>query len=126
MPFLGSARSHWPVVAWIRLRLPEREAPRMLTQGPPPPLDPPLDVLERNPVATDPRKQVYHVEEERGETVFRLIWDADDPGLLEAEMRTSAWGKRPTAAEVRALWDWVKETVRPIGPLPVEAADPMP
>ena len=127
MPSLGAARSHWPVVAWIRLQLPPPPAPLQLTRGgPPPPLDPPLDILERNPVTTDPRKRVFAFEEERGPTVLRLIWDSDDPELLEAELRTENWGGRPGAETVREFWNWVKEKTQPIGPLPVEAADPIP
>lgn len=98
----------------------------LLLAGPPPPVDPPLDLLQRNPVATDPRKQVYAYEEERGEAVVRLVWDADDPEVLEAELRTPGFGRRPSPAEIRRFWDWVRETIRPIGPLPVEAADPRP
>jgi hypothetical protein len=83
--------------------------------------------MVRNPVATDPRKRVFALEEERGEAaVVRLVWDADDPEVLEAELRTPGFGRRPSSAEIRSFWDWIRTTVRPIGPLPVEAADPRP
>jgi len=126
MPSLGAARSHWPVVAWIRLRLPDRPAPMMLTKGPPPPPDPPLDLLVANPIVTDPRKRVFAFEEDRGETVGRLVWDSEDPGILEAELRAPSWGRRADPEQVRAFWAWVKEKAAPLGPLPVEAADPIP
>ena len=125
MPSLGAARSHWPVVAWVRMRLPPRPAPLVLTKGPPPPLDPPLEIMTRNPVATDPRKQIYAFEEDQGETVYRLVWDSEDPDVMEAELRTQDWGRRPSAEQVRTFWNWIRERVRPIGPLPVEAADPV-
>jgi hypothetical protein len=126
MPSLGVSRSTWPVVAWIRLRLPPPEAPILLTPGPPPPPDPPLEALERNPVPTDPKKRVYALEEEIGEHLYRLIWDADDPELLEAECRTPRFGTRATPSEVREFWAWVKRTIGPLGPLPVDGADPRP
>jgi hypothetical protein len=126
VPSFGSPRSHWPVVAWVRLKLPPPAPPMMLIAGPPPPLDPPLERLTKNPVATDPRKQVYAFEEDREDSVVRLFWDADDPEVLEAELRAPGFGRRPTSAEIRGFWDWVRATVAPIGPLPVEAADPRP
>ena len=126
MPSLGSPRSRWPVVAWIRLRLPPREAPIALL-GPPPPPPPPLAFLERNPVPTDPRKQVYAFEEEQpGGWVLRLVWDADDPDLLEAEYRAPIYGRRLARAEVPRFWSAVKTRVSELGPLPVESADPRP
>jgi hypothetical protein len=114
------------VVAWIRLKVPPPPAPMMLTPGPPPPPNPPLDVLEPNPVLTDPRKRVYAFESDRGEFVVRLVWDSDDPELLEAECRAPMHGQRPPPDQVRQFWAAVKELVAPIGPLPIESADPRP
>lgn len=125
MPSLGVARTHWPVNAWIRLRLPERPPPVALL-GSPPPLDPPLDILEHNPVPTDPRRRVFAFEEERGDWVLRLIWDAEDPEILSAEYRTPSYGRRPSPAQVAEFWKAVKEKIAPLGPLPIEAADPRP
>lgn len=126
MPSFGTPRSHWPVVAWVRLTLPPPPEPILLTPGPPPPLDPPLDRLVHNPVTTDPRKRVFAFEEEVGDAVLRIVWDSDDPRVLEAELRTPGFGHRPSPAEIRRFWDWVRDQVRPIGPLPVEDADPRP
>ncbi len=125
MPSLGVSRSHWPVVAWIRLTVPVAP-PGIALLGSPPPPEPPLEILERNPVPTDPRKQVYAYEEERDSWVLRLVWDADDPGVLEAECRAPFYGKRLPSEEVRRFWLAVKEKIAPIGPLPVEGADPRP
>jgi len=128
VPSLGAARTHWPVVAWIRLKLPPPEAPLMLMGGSPPPPPPPLEILEKNPVSTDPRRKVYAFEEERddGAWVLRIIWDQDDPELLEAELRAPLAARRPGPAEVRRFWTAVKERVAELGPLPVESADPRP
>lgn len=98
----------------------------MLTSGPPPPLDPPLDQLVHNPVTTDPRKRVFAHEEDHGDEVYRLVWDSDDPRILEAELRIPAFGRRPSSEEIRRFWEWIRAQVRTIGPLPVEAADPRP
>ena len=126
MPSLGTAKSHWPVVAWIRLRLPDRPAPMTLIAGVAPPVVPPLEILLPNPVLTDPRKRVFAYEEDRGSWVLRLVWDADDPELLEAEYRAPLYGARLPATEVPGFWASVKALVAPLGPLPVEAADPRP
>jgi hypothetical protein len=125
VPSLGAPATHWPVVAWIRLRLPPMSAPLTLI-GPPLPPDPPLDLLERNPVATDPRKRVYAFEEESGGNVLRLVWDADDPGFLEAELRAPMYGSRLPKEQVAPFWAAVKRLIAPLGPLPVDAADPRP
>jgi hypothetical protein len=114
------------VVAWIRLKVPEPPAPMMLTPGIAPPPDPPLEILERNPVPTDPRKRVYAFEEEHPEWVVRLVWDADDPGILEAECRAPLYSARLPRAEVPKFWAAVKALIAPIGPLPVDSADPRP
>ena len=127
VPSLGTPRSHWPVVGWIRLRLPPQPAPVMLTPGTPPPPEPPLDFLLRNPVATDPRKRVFAYEEERGSYVLRLAWDADDPDYLEAECRKPLYGARLPPGEVAEFWAAVKALVGPtLGPLRVDSADPRP
>ncbi len=98
----------------------------MLTGGPPPPPTPPLEILAPNPVTTDPRKRVYAYEEDHGERVVRLVWDADDPTILEAEYRAPIYGARLPAEEVPGFWAAVKALVAPIGPLPVDGADPRP
>ena len=94
----------------------------------PPPLDPPLDFLTRNPVPTDPRKQVWAFEEAGPgeESVLRVIWDADDPLVLEAELRAPLYGQRLPKEDVPKFWKAVKERVSVLGPLPVEGADPRP
>ena len=125
MPSLGAARTRWPVVAWIRLKLPRRPPPAALL-GPPPPPDPPLGILQHNPVATDPRRQVFAFEQNQGDWVLRLVWDAEDPEILEAEYRAPMFGGRLPADRVPGFWRLVKELVRELGPLPVEAADPRP
>lgn len=125
MPSLGAARTRWPVVAWIRLKLPARPPPLTLL-GPPAPPDPPLDILQRNPVATDPRRQVYAFEEERGDWVLRLVWDMEDPDVLEAEYRAPMFGGRLSREKVPEFWQAVKFRVQELGPLAVEAADPRP
>jgi hypothetical protein len=125
VPSLGASGNHWPVVAWIRLRLPPAAAPMTLL-GPPLPPDPPLELLEKNPVATDPRKRVYAFEEDWGENVVRLIWDADDPGFLEAELRAPIYGARLPKEEVAPFWAAVKKLIAPLGSLPIDAADPKP
>lgn len=126
MPSLGTSRTRWPVVAWIRLKLPERPPPVTLTPGPPPPPAPPLDLLEPNPVPTDPRRRVFAFEEEHDRWVVRLVWDTDDPGLLEAECRAPVYGRRLPDEEVGRFWAAVRRLVAPLGPLPVESADPIP
>jgi len=114
------------VVAWIRLSLPPRPPPMTLMPGVAPPPDPPLDILAPNPIPTDPRKRVFAFELEKEEWVVRLVWDADDPLLLEAECRAPLYGQRLPTSDVRKFWAIVKELVAPLGPLPVESADPRP
>jgi len=126
MPSLGVSRSRWPVVAWIRLRLPPRPAPVLLMPGPPPLPDPPLELLEPNPVPTDPRRRVFSYEEDHEAWVVRLVWDADDPDVLEAECRAPIHGARLPASEVPKFWASVKSLVQPLGPLVVDGADPRP
>jgi hypothetical protein len=126
MPSLGASRSHWPVVAWIRLTLPPPPPVFMLTPGVPPPPSPPLEILRPNPVTTDPRKRVFAFEEEHDDWVVRLVWDADDPEVLEAECRQALYDRRLDRARVVDFWSAVKLLIAPLGPLPVEAADPRP
>jgi hypothetical protein len=125
MPSLGVPRSHWPVVAWIRLQLPKRDAPMALL-GPPPPPDPPLEFMQRNIVTTDPRKMIYAFEEEQEIGVVRLVWDAEDPEILEAELRAPIYDRRLPREKVPQFWQAVKSRISSIGPLPVLAADPRP
>lgn len=125
MPSLGVARTHWPVNAWIRLRLPAA-APLLTLMGTPPPPDPPLEILSRNPVPTDPRRKVWSFEEEHDDWVLRLIWDEDDPEMLAAEYRSPTYGHRPTSGEVSLFWKTVKEKTASLGPLRIEGADPRP
>jgi hypothetical protein len=98
----------------------------MALLGPPPPPDPPLDILERNAVRTDPRRQVYAYEEERGDWVLRLVWDAEDPEILEAEYRAPRFGGRLPKEQLPEFYQAVKSLVRSLGPLPIDAADPRP
>jgi len=123
---LGASRTRWPVVGWIRLRLPERPPPLALVPGIPPPPDPPLDVLAPNPITTDPRKRVYAYEEDHDDWVLRLVWDADDPDTLEAEYRAPIYGSRLPAGRVPLFWQTVKALTEPLGPLAVDGADPRP
>jgi hypothetical protein len=123
---LGVSRTRWPVAAWIRLKLPARPAPLMLTPGPPPPPAPPLELLEPNPVPTDPRRRVFSFEEEHDAWVLRLVWDAEEPEILEAEYRAPIYGARVPPSEVPKFWAAVKTLIAPLGPLAVESADPRP
>lgn len=125
MPSLGVSRTRWPVCAWIRLRLPDTPAPVTLMGAPPPP-DPPLEILERNPVPTDPRRKVWSFEEDHDNWVLRLIWDEDDPSFLAAEFRTPLYGQRPSREQVGEFWAAVKAKTAPLGPLRIEGADPRP
>jgi hypothetical protein len=120
-----SSRHHWPVVAWLRVKLPPPEAPVALL-GPPPPLAPPLDILRRSPVATDPRRQIYAFEEELEDGVLRISWDADDPELLDAELRAPYYDRRLPREKVPAFHRAVKARLAPLGPLPILGADPRP
>ncbi len=121
---LGSPKSRWPVAAWIRLRLPHREAPLVLMGSAPPPV-PPLELLEPNPVPTDPRRRIFAHEEERpGGWVLRLVWDSEDPEVLEAEYRAPVYGARLAPTMVTEFWTAVRARTAPLGPLSVEAADP--
>jgi hypothetical protein len=98
----------------------------MLMPGILPPPDPPLDILEVNPVPTDPRKRVFSYEEDLPDWSVRLVWDADDPVLLEAECRAPIYSGRLPSSEVPKFWAAVKRLIAPLGPLPVDSADPRP
>jgi hypothetical protein len=98
----------------------------MLTPGPPPLPPPPLDLLVPNPVPTDPRRRVFSFEEDHDDWVLRLVWDAEEPEILEAEYRAPIYGRRAPPSEVPKFWAAVKSLVAPLGPLPVESADPRP
>ncbi len=69
---------------------------------------------------------MFAYEEDHDDWVVRLVWDADDPLLLEAECRAPLYGQRLSKAEVPAFWAAVRALIAPIGPLPVESADPRP
>lgn len=114
------------MVAWIRLVLPPRPPPTLLMPGPPPPPEPPLEILEPNPVPTDPRRRVFAYEEEHEAWVVRLVWDADDAGVLEAECRAPIYSGRLPREEVPKFWAAVKALVRSLGPLTIDGADPRP
>lgn len=88
---------------------------------------PPLDILEPNPVPTDPRRRIFAFEEERPEGwVLRLVWDSEDPQILEAEYRAPIYDRRLPRSEVPAFWAAVKEKTSALGTLVVDAADPRP
>jgi hypothetical protein len=88
---------------------------------------PPLDVLEPNPVTTDPRKRIFAYEREQpGGWVLRIVWDADDPEILEAEYRAPFYRQRLPRESVPTFWAAVKEQTASLGPLPVLGADPRP
>jgi|SRR5580658_1443082 hypothetical protein len=91
-----------------------------------PPPDPPLDILEPNPITTDPRKRVFSFEEDHDAWTVRISWDADDPDLLEAECRAPYYDRRLPKSDVPKFWAAVKVLTAPLGPLKVEGADPRP
>ena len=125
MPSFGAAETRWPVAAWIRLKLPPPPPPLVLSGISPPP-DPPIEALRPNPGSTDPRRRVWALEEERDGWVLRLVWDADDPTVLEAEYRAPRTTGRPSGERLRGFWEAVRSHTRPLGPLPVLGADPIP
>ena len=121
---LGVSKTRWPVAAWLRLRVPVGPAPVVLL-GPAPPAPPPLDILEPNPVPTDPRRRIFSYEEERPEGwILRLVWDSEEPEILEAECRAPLYDKRLARSDVPRFWAAVREKTQILGPLAVEAADP--
>ena len=126
MPSLGASPTNWPVVAWIRLRLPPPPPVMMLTKGPPPPPDPPLEILSHEPVPTDPRKRIFAFEEEAAGGVVRLVWDSEDPGFLEAEFRLASYAGRLPPDQVRTFWAAVKARTQALGKLAIDGADPVP
>lgn len=117
-------RRYGHVAAWIRLRVPE-PAPVVVLMGKPPPPGPPLELLQPDPVMTDPRKRIYSFEEEWGSGLIRMKWDADMPEVLEAEYRMTE-RRRVPPQEVRSFWAEVKKHTSELGPLPVDGADPVP
>jgi hypothetical protein len=117
---------HWPVLAWIRLKLPEAPAPIQLTRGPPPPPNPPLDLLEPEAIPTDPTVRMYTFSEPLGSGMVRLVWLASEPEALLAEYREPEILPRLPDETVRRFWATVKARVSELGPLPVVAADPRP
>lgn len=111
------------VAAWIRLKLPPSDSTTMLMGSLPPPPSPPLEILEPEPVSTDPRKRVYAWEGPWADGVLRLKWDADYADVLDAEYRVTE--RRPLRREeVRSFWDEVKRKVGELGPLEIDGADP--
>ena len=99
----------------------------MVLLGPAPPPTPPLDLLEPNPVPTDPRRRIFAFEEERPDGwVLRLVWDSEDPEVLEAEYRAPLYDRRLARSAVAGFWAAVKEKTEVLGPLAVEGADPRP
>lgn len=117
---------HWPVVAWIRLRVPPPPAPMMLTRGPPPPPLPPADWLENEGVPTDPSVTLYSFLEPHGDGAIRYVWAGASPELLLAEYRIPGYLARLPPGEVRRFWAAVKARLGELGPLPVDGADPRP
>lgn len=108
------------------MQLSPRPAPLTLIPGVAPPPDPPLEVLVPNPVPTDPRRRVFSFEEDHDAFVVRLVWDSEDPDLLEAECRAPVYRGRPPEETVSAFWRSVKALVAPIAPVRVDSADPLP
>jgi hypothetical protein len=116
----------WPVLAWLRLKVPEPPAPLLLTRGPPPPPSPPVDWLTPEEVATDPSVRLFTFHERTGEGIVRYVWQGSEPEQLLAEYRAPRYIARLTSAQVRAFWAVVKQRLAELGPLPVEGADPRP
>lgn len=115
---------HWPVLAWIRLRLPAAPPLRQLMPGPAPRPMPPLDLLQPEAVATDPTVRLFSHAETLGEGVVRLVWQASQPETLLAEYRAPRLIGRLPPEEVREFWNAVKRRTAELGPLPVLGADP--
>ena len=120
---VGRAPREGAVAAWIRVRLPVPDEPAVLA-GPPPPPDPPLEDLQPEPVPTDPRRRFFSAYRETPIGLIRLSWDADDPTLLDAELRIPTRGGQLAPAEVERFWDEIRRWTAPLGRLTVEAADP--
>lgn len=98
----------------------------MVLLGTPPPPEPPLPFLVREPIVTDPRRAIYTFEELVEEGVLRLVWNPEEPQGLVAEFRLPELGPRLPAARIQRFWKAAKERLAELGPLPVEAADPRP
>ncbi len=118
--------AHWAVAAWVRFRLPELAPPLVLLGGSPPPPRPPLDLLEPEPVATDPTMRVFAHVTEFAPGLIRIAWRANDPGHLVAEYREPLTVARLPPERVRRFWEALRPLLAEIGPLPIEAADPRP
>jgi hypothetical protein len=116
----------WPVLAWLRLKLPPAPPPLLLTRGPPPPPSPPVDWLEPEEVATDPSVRLFTFHERAGEGVVRYLWQGSDADRLLVEYREPRYVARMTPEDVRTFWKVVKARLEELGPLPVEGADPRP
>jgi hypothetical protein len=123
---LGAEARRWPVLAWIRLKLPPAPPPLLLTPGPPPPPAPPTEWMEPEGVATDPTVRLFTFHERSGEGIARYVWQANDPDRLLAEYRAPVYLARLPPAEVRAFWATVRARLAELGGLPVEGADPRP
>ncbi len=115
----------WPVLAWVRLRLPPSPPPVLLTPGAAPPPNPPLQSLTRTSVPTDPRKRVYGWLGPWKDGAIHLRWDADSPEFLEVELRAPR-RRNPGPGEVEEFWDAVRPLLMEVGPLKVDGADPWP
>lgn len=116
---------HWPVRAWIRLRLPPSEAP-MVLMGTPPPPEPPGDFLVPLPSGPDPRKRLFGWEEPDGDGVLRMLWDSDEPERLNVELRLPGYGERLSPERLRAFYDHARQRLSGLGRLSIESADPRP
>ncbi|MCI4345906.1 MAG: hypothetical protein L3K07_04050 [Thermoplasmata archaeon] len=123
---MATEHRHWPVRAWIRVRLPEPETPPLVLMGAPPPPQPPGDFLAPVPPGPDPRKRIFAFEEEEGEGVVRIVWDADDPERLNVELRLPGYGSRLPPERIRKFWTAVRARLAPLGTVRVEASDPPP
>ncbi|MGI0052786.1 MAG: hypothetical protein ACRECR_00810, partial [Thermoplasmata archaeon] len=97
-----------------------------LTPGPPPPPVPPLDLMEAEPVATDPSMRVYAHLADLDPGMIRLAWHANDPTHLVAEYREPRSVARLSPERIRRFWDAVRPMLTELGPVPIEAADPRP
>jgi hypothetical protein len=116
---------HWPVRAWLRLKLPPADAPQVLL-GPPPPPEPPGDFLEAIPPGPDPRKRLFAWEEPDGEGVIRMLWDSDEPERLNVELRLPDYTERLSSERLRAFYAHARSRLASLGQLQIESADPRP
>jgi len=98
----------------------------MLTSGPPPPAEPPIAEMDRRPVPTDPRPQIYGLDAEIPEGLLHLSWNAEDPEHLVAELRVPTSDRHVSPAAIARFWDAVRDRTRTLEGIQVEAADPRP